>query len=148
HASREGTDASNSNLACHRAKRVARDLINAGVRSERIEIVNKGATNRFDAGVTEAAFARNRVAIVSAEAATLEPDQPLPASRREIVEAAKAKIDRGEYRLAADAYISFWSCGRVPSLAEAVKRTSILIEDEPGAPQVPVGPASELGLVH
>ena len=148
HASREGSDASNRNLACHRAKRVARDLINAGVRSERIQIVNKGATNRFDSGVNEAAFARNRVAVVAAQANPPELDQPLPTSRREIVEAAKAKIDRGEYRLAADAYISFWTCGRVPTLAEAVKRTSILIEGDPGAPPVPVGTSGELGVVH
>ena len=46
----DGTPAQNVNVSCHRAKRVARELYNAGVRSERIEIAARGGTTRFGTG--------------------------------------------------------------------------------------------------
>src|SRR4029077_16224240 len=36
----------------------------------------------------------------------------------------------GEYGLAADAYVAKWTCGRIPSLAEAVRRSVVRVEGE------------------
>lgn len=148
YASQESTNTYNINLACYRAKRTARSMINAGVRSERIHIVNKGATTRFGAGWTEAQLQKNRVVLVAPTAQADQPVGELPENRREIVNIARDKLLRGEYRLAADAYISMWTCGTIPSISEAVRRTTILIEDEPNAPQnvTPMGHLMPRGL--
>ena len=125
YSSVEGPAKYNLNLSCHRAKRVARDLINSGVRSERVHIAAKGETDRFSKGNTEKQLAPNRVVVVQVEVPPLPPSPtgPLPKDRRQLVDLAIEKLERGDYRLAADAYISFWSCGFVPSLREAVRRT-------------------------
>ena len=125
----DGTAAQNVNVSCHRAKRVARELYNAGVRSERIEIAARGGTTRFGTGAAKLNL--NRVAVVRAAApnAVATPTQ-LPTSRRALVDLAVGKLTRSEYRLAADAYLSRWTCDRIPSLAEAVRRSVIRIEGE------------------
>ena len=125
----DGTPAQNVNVSCHRAKRVVRELYNAGVRSERIEIAARGGTTRFGPGAGKLTL--NRVAVVRAEApsAVAMPAQ-LPTERRALVDFGVGKLTRGEYRLAADAYVAKWTCGRIPSLAEAVRRSVIRVEGE------------------
>ena len=125
----DGTPAQNVNVSCHRAKRVARELYNAGVRSERIGIAARGGTTRFGSGAGKLAL--NRVAVVRAEApnAVATPTQ-LSTDRRAIIDLGVGKLTRGEYRLAADAYVSKWTCGRIPSLAEAVRRSVVRVEGE------------------
>jgi hypothetical protein len=125
----DGTPEQNVNVSCHRAKRVARELYNAGVRSERIEIAARGGTTRFGTGAGKLRL--NRVAVVRADApAVRATPTTLPSKPREIVDLAVEKLTRSEYRLAADAYVARWTCGRVPSLAEAVRRSVIRIEGE------------------
>jgi hypothetical protein len=125
----DGTPAQNANVSCHRAKRVARELYNAGVRPERIDIAARGGTSRFGRGASKLAL--NRVAIVRVDTPTARATPTtLPTKPREIVDFAVGKLTRGEYRLAADAYVARWTCGRVPSLAEAVRRSVIRIEGE------------------
>jgi OmpA family protein len=138
YASAEGDPGYNRNLACHRAKRVARELLNAGVRSEQIDLVSRGPTRRF--GRPE----QNRVVRVRILAPGSTPPGPPPGSPRAIVDAAVARIMRRDYRLAADAYISEWTCGRIPNLAEALKRTRILIAGVDRAPLS--GSGSRLGI--
>jgi outer membrane protein OmpA-like peptidoglycan-associated protein len=150
-ASQEGTEADNLRLSCHRAKRVERELINAGVRQERIHSAAKGWTRRFDSDArtdararhrtptTEDLLAANRVAVVQAEI-QIEPDQPPPpgagaergsmAWKRGLVDQAVARIASGDYNLGADAYLSLWTCGRMPSFTEAIRRVTIRIEGE------------------
>src|SRR6185295_4848404 len=77
----------------------------------------------------------NRVAIVSAEGGEIEDiverSRPAP-NRREklaVLEAARGRILAGQYRLGADAYLSFWTCGRTPTLRRAVERLTIEIPD-------------------
>ena len=139
----DGTPAQNVNVSCHRAKRVARELYNAGVRPERIEIAARGGTTRFGEG--SANLAQNRVVAVRADAPTASPAAaPTNATPREIVDIAVGKLTGGDYRLAADAYISRWTCGRVPTLAEAVRRSVIRIEGEPLAKFRPDDPQTGL----
>ena len=155
YASKEGPGTSaaahdyNVNLACHRGQRVARELLNAGVHEERIEVFSNGPTERFGAGDREPDLARNRVVELSTSATrrqtvTLEPR----ATAREVADAARDRIVRGEYALAADGYVARWTCGRFRSLADVVARTTVLIEGEPGAPVsvVPLGQPSLSGL--
>jgi outer membrane protein OmpA-like peptidoglycan-associated protein len=146
-ASSEGGRDYNLNLSCHRAKRVARELIGAGVRSERIEIAAAGETSRFSTPAFP--LQPNRVAIVEATAEAAEPPvTPLPTDPRSIVSLAVGKISRGEYRLAADAYLSYWSCGMVPNFSEAIRRTTIFVEGEKDAPPIDhTQPGAELGRV-
>ncbi|HEY3038873.1 MAG TPA: DUF4157 domain-containing protein [Pyrinomonadaceae bacterium] len=125
----DGTPAQNVNVSCHRAKRVARELYNAGVRSERIEIAARGGTTRFGTGAAKLAL--NRVAIVRAQApAARAGPATLPTDRRALIDLGVGKLTRGEYNLAADAYLSRWTCGRIPSLAEAVRRSVVRVEGE------------------
>ncbi|MFT3681144.1 MAG: DUF4157 domain-containing protein [Ferruginibacter sp.] len=137
YASKEGNAVQNFNLSCHRAKRTARILMNAGVRSERLHVVNRGVTERFGTGNREQALRKNRVVVIQVES-TPPQSAPtaLPSNRRDIVDLARNRILRGEYNLGADAYLSFWTCGHVPSLARAVERTTIMIEGEPNTPAV------------
>lgn len=148
YASQENSSTYNLNLACHRAKRTARSMINAGVRSERITLVNKGATTRFGEGHSEKQLKQNRVVLIAASSVPTQPVGELPANSREIVNLAKNKLINGEYRLAADAYISMWTCGTIRSISEAVKRVSVIIEGDPGALRVvePMGHPSHLGI--
>lgn len=141
----DGTPGQNVNVSCHRAKRVARELYNAGVRSERIEIAARGGTTRFGTGVGNLTL--NRVAVVRAEApnAVATPMQP-PMSPRALVDLAVGKLTRSEYRLAADAYLSRWTCGRMPNLAEAVRRSVVRIEGEPLAEFHPDDPTTAIRL--
>jgi len=151
YASQEGTASANLNLSCHRAKRAERELINAGVRQESIRIAAKGQTSRFNAETRQQAraarrvagsedlFAANRVAVVEAEI-QIDPEAEAPSGetaphgsmawKRGIVEQARARIATGDYNLAADAYLSTWSCGTMPSFTEAIRRVTIRIEGE------------------
>ena len=106
-ASIEGKADANQRLSCHRALRVARELINAGVRSEQIiEVSGIGATDGIAGGPEF-----NRVAIVFASGGRISDlqDAPLPAStvqqKNAIVAAARARLSAGQYQLEADAYI-------------------------------------------
>jgi outer membrane protein OmpA-like peptidoglycan-associated protein len=151
YSSTDGPEDYNMRLSCHRAKRVARELINAGVRSEQIEIMSHGETTEFSSGLEkpsrggdrELLLALNRVAVVQVEAPpALElPSERLPADvledKRRIVQNAKDLLNAGTYPLEADAYISFWTCGHTPRVREAVNRMRIRIEGEPGVPKDP-----------
>jgi outer membrane protein OmpA-like peptidoglycan-associated protein len=132
-ASAEGTDAYNLNLSCHRAKRVARELLGAGVPSPRISIAARGKTRQFD----PVRLQPNRIAVVEAQAPAAQADPAqLPPDRHDVLGLAVAKIARGEYRMAADAYLAYWTCGMIPGFAEAIRRTTIVIEGDPGAPAI------------
>ncbi len=127
-ASKERADDAdyNFNLSCHRAKRVARELQNDGVPSQQIEIAARGRTTKFGADKK-----KNRVVVVSAASTpknVVEVDKPK--SLRETVDRAVARIMARDYRLAADAYVARWTCGIIPTVAEMVKRTTILVEGE------------------
>lgn len=142
-SSAEGDRSYNLNLSCHRAKRVARELLNAGVRSEQIQIAAQGETEQFGRNPAE-----NRIVIVKSEVVAAQLGQDIqPATglenHQQVLEQAKAKLERGEYNLAADAYISFWSCGQVPTLVEAVRRSTIRIGGEGGVPT-----SDRLGFDH
>jgi outer membrane protein OmpA-like peptidoglycan-associated protein len=131
--SMRNTAAYNLNLSCHRAKRAAREMQNAGVPSQQIRIASRGRTRRFGP-----AFADNEVVRVSPfSQATAATPAARPTTLREAVDQAVARIMARDYRLAADAYLSRWTCGRIPTLAEMVRRTTILLEGEdPRTPEV------------
>ena len=67
YASLDGGWVYNKRLACHRANRVVRDLMAAGIPVEQIETASKGATNEFPGGPDF-----NRVVVVDVEV----PEQP------------------------------------------------------------------------
>jgi outer membrane protein OmpA-like peptidoglycan-associated protein len=127
-ASVEGPPDYNQRLSYHRAVRIYRELINAGVLAERIvEVSGMGETDMF--GETE----QNRVAVVSAEGGELKP---IPGGKRRtsnleekeaIRDEARNRVLSGKYQLAADAYISYWTCGRTPTVRQAVKRLTIRV---------------------
>lgn len=150
-ASFEGADDYNMNLSCHRAKRVARELINAGVRSERIQIAAQGRTRAFDrlGRTSQERLAANRVVVVDAQSPAA-PAAPTArhglSDRGRLVEQAINRIETGGYRLAADAYVSLWTCGEIPSVIEMVRRTRILVEGDAGIEGVPGRSTSQLGL--
>lgn len=134
-ASPEGAEDYNQRLSCHRALRIARELMNAGVRSEQIrEVSGLGATGFFsfgDPGHMEA----NRVALVLAESGEIaplaDPDRPAfaEADKQTIVDRARERLIAGEYQLAADAFIDFWTCGRTPAVRHAVDRLRVLLPE-------------------
>lgn len=118
----------NRNLSCHRLNRMIREILNLGVQEQQIDAVSKGPTERFGTGAS--ARSLNRVAIIVAN-----PPQQQGAradatgmTMAQIRDAAKQRIANGDYPLAADAYFLRWSCGRWRTLAEAVDRTTVLIE--------------------
>lgn len=115
----------NWNLSCHRAKRAARTMQNAGVASQQIQIAARGQTRKFGAA------RKNRIVVVAPSA---QPSATIPtttpATPRQVVDQAVARILARDYRLAADAYVARWTCGRIPTLAEIVRRTTILIEGQ------------------
>ena len=125
-ASVEGTTDYNRRLSCHRALRLFRELINAGVQEQQItEVSGLGETSLF--GEPE----ENRVGVVFAQRGEVSeiPGGKRPASTREeklaIRDAAIARIMSGQYQLGADAYISFWTCGRTATVRQAVERLTI-----------------------
>ncbi|MEO7242785.1 MAG: hypothetical protein ABIW85_07705, partial [Variovorax sp.] len=130
-ASEEGAADYNRRLACHRALRVARELMAVGVRPERVrEVASLGETARFG---DEAA---NRVALVLAEEGAIDP---LPqgatharndAEKGAIRDAARARLAGGQYALAADAYMSQWTCGRTATVSQAVERLTIKLPED------------------
>lgn len=132
YASVDGQADDNIRLSCHRAMRVARELMNAGVLAENIEVARKGATEEFPGG-PEA----NRVVVVRpVPPATVTPaGANLPTSTRAekniIVERARARIREGNYGLGADAYISFWTCGRIKRVSDAVDRMLVIFAGDP-----------------
>lgn len=133
-ASTDGQAGYNLRLSCHRAKRAARELQNAGVPSQQIQIAARGATSSF--GPTQA---ENRIVVVSAEAPAeqVTPDAGEPAtSLRDAADRAISRILARDYRLAADAYVSRWTCGTIPSVAEMVRRTTVLVEGENNRAQI------------
>lgn len=130
-ASTDGSTQGNLNLSCHRAKRTARELENAGVPSQQIQVSAHGETTQFGPTGPD-----NQIAVVEADApeGQTTPTATTATSLRDAVDQAVARIMARDYRLAADAYLSRWTCGRIPNLAEMVRRTTILLEgDEPTA---------------
>ena len=126
----EGPADSNQRLSCHRALRVIRELINAGVKAEQIpEVSGLGETDLF--GDAEL----NRVAVVFAEGGEISP---VPGGKREagtreekeaVRDEARKRLMSGQYNLGADAYISFWTCGRTATVREAIERLTIEVKD-------------------
>ena len=122
-------------LSCHRALRIARELMNAGVRPEQIrEVSGLGQTDQFS--FKDPKFKEfDRVAVVLAENADITPipggKQPAVNSqdKEAIINAARDRLLAGQYQLAADAYISFWTCGRTPTVRHAVERLNISVPD-------------------
>jgi outer membrane protein OmpA-like peptidoglycan-associated protein len=143
-ASMSNTATYNLNLSCHRAKRAVREMQNAGVPSQQIRIAARGRTRRF--GPT---FPDNEVVRVSPSSqATATTPAGTPSTPQDVVNQAVARIMARDYRLAADAYLSRWTCGRMPNLAEMVRRTTILIEgSDPrtSMPREPLQPSPRLG---
>jgi outer membrane protein OmpA-like peptidoglycan-associated protein len=150
-ASIEGKADYNQRLSCHRALRIARELMESGVLPEQIrEVSGLGKTDRISGGPEF-----NRVAIVLAEGGRIGDlqEQPLPADtlaqKNAIVEAARSRLRAGQYRLEADAYISLWTCGRTPTVRQAVERLTVLTQDEQGNPSiVPNGTEENIGVVN
>ncbi|HEY6352711.1 MAG TPA: DUF4157 domain-containing protein [Candidatus Angelobacter sp.] len=125
----------NVRLSCHRATRLARELMKVGVPSEQIDLAAKGPTTQF--GGPEA----NRVGVVRVRFPSIGPTPKIspksrmtPEEKHAIVDLALARINAGAYLLGADAYISFWSCARVPTVRHAVNTTHWYVEGDPGIP--------------
>lgn len=133
YASTDGSTQGNLNLSCHRAKRTARELENAGVPSQQIRMFAHGETALYGPQARD-----NQIALVGAEApeGQTTPTSTPATSLRDAIDQAVARIIARDYRLAADAYISRWTCGRIPNLAEMVRRTTILIEGEAGRTRI------------
>lgn len=131
-ASNEGAVDYNKRLSCHRALRIARELINAGVPSTQIrEVSGLGKTDHFG---DDKHRDLNRVALVLAENGEISeiPEQDAdPAGKKDkaVRDAAVARLIGGQYRQEADAYISLWTCGRTPTVRQAVRRLSVLLPD-------------------
>lgn len=134
-ASEEGGAEYNRRLSHHRALRVARELMNAGARPEQIrEVSAMGETNKFG----DKEF--NRVAIVLAEGGEVgefddtKREANSDSQKAAILDEAKQRVISGQYNLAADAYISFWTCGRTRTVGQAIERLTIALprnnEDE------------------
>lgn len=130
-ASVEGDPDYNQRLSCHRAVRIFRELINAGVQAEKIvEVSGRGETDLF--GEPN----KNRVVVVSAQGGKVGPvpDGKRPASdlqeKEAIRDEARRRLLSGQYNLAADAYISFWTCGRTATLREGVERLKIDVPED------------------
>jgi outer membrane protein OmpA-like peptidoglycan-associated protein len=123
YASVEGNQKENENLSCHRARRVARELINAGVPPEQIEVVGKGTTTKFGD------LQENRRVVIHADLKNVPglPELDQDAPQEDIISRAISILSSGNYRLAADAYISFWTCGQIPTLRDAVRRIEVTV---------------------
>ncbi len=129
-ASTEGDLAYNRRLSCHRALRIAREIMNVGVPPVQIrEVSGLGETKNFGDELH-----LNRVVLVLAEKGAIsnvgETQVDLTGKKDEAVRnAAVARLLAGQYRQEADAYISFWTCGRTPTVRQAVKRLLVLLSD-------------------
>lgn len=126
----------NQRLSCHRANRVARELLRASVPPERIIATGKGPTQQFEGGAEG-----NRVGFVRAVGPNLAPTAAIEKSKTQedkhaIIDAARDRLNEGGYRLEADAYFSFWTCGRIPSVRHAVNTTQFFAEGDPGIPKL------------
>ena len=117
----------NQRLSCYRAVRVARELLNAGIRSEQIrEVIGMGQTDELPGGPDF-----NQVAIIMAEGGEIQSiTEPAGkahdnAQRHAVLDAALADIRAGQYRQEADTYINFWTCGQTPTVRQAVDRLTI-----------------------
>ncbi len=136
---KEGAADYNQRLSCHRALRIARELINAGVPAMQIrEVSGLGETKRFG---DDKHRDLNRVAVVLAEkgeiAELVEPAaDPHGKDDDAVLNAARGNLLAGQHQLAADAYISLWTCGRTQSVRQAVRRLSIKLPKDPSAPKV------------
>ena len=126
----EPNDKAAKRLSCHRALRIARELMNAGVQSTQIhEVSALGSISKFGGPDF------NQVAIVLAEGgeiSSISEDLPAGKTREQklaVQDAARSRLLAGQYQLAADAYLSFWTCGRTPTLRQAVGRLTIDIPD-------------------
>ncbi len=163
YASIEGDDRENANLSCHRARRVARELLNAGVLPENIEIKGKGETTKFNItrfdDLREDNLRANRRVVLNADTKDIperpklpepepEPEEETGAEkaarvirrRHQMLETAKSTLSGGHYRLAADAYISHWTCGEYPTLRSAVDQTEVRLQGDPEAAGLGAGP--------
>jgi hypothetical protein len=136
YASDEGsqTRVYNQRLSCHRAARLARELMKVGVPQEQLDISAKGATTQFGDA------AANRVGLVRVRPPVIGPTPDIetaktPAEKHAIVNMALARLNTGGYKLEADAYISFWTCGRVPTVRHAVNTTHWYVEGDAGVPK-------------
>ena len=132
-ASIEGPPDYNQRLSCHRALRVARELANAGVRSENIrEVSGLGETTTFSSGV-KGMEDLDRVAVVLVENGTItsipggKRKARTDADKHSVVDEARDRLLSGQYQSAADFYISFWTCGRTPTVRQAVERLTISV---------------------
>ncbi|HEX2271689.1 MAG TPA: DUF4157 domain-containing protein, partial [Pyrinomonadaceae bacterium] len=125
----EGGPDYNQRLSCHRAVRIFRELLNAGVQAEQItEVSGRGGTDLF--GEPK----KNRVAVVFAQDGEVGPvpGGTRPAEnvkqKEAIRDEARARLLSGKYNLGADAYISFWTCGRTATVRQAVERLMIGVD--------------------
>jgi hypothetical protein len=148
YASTDGNAKDNMRLSCHRALRVAREMINAGVPPEKIEIARKGATDEFPGGPEF-----NRVAVVQVvpppEGTPIGENLPVTTrlEKEAVVKRAQLRLREGTYGLGADAYIAFWTCGRIKRVSDAVDRMHVRFQGEPGLTKMPrpLGIAEGLG---
>jgi outer membrane protein OmpA-like peptidoglycan-associated protein len=132
-ASSEGNEAYNKVLSCHRALRIMRELLNLGVRSTQIrEVSGLGEFKEFG----DKEFSRVVVVLAEeGEISSFQEPSTTPRTSQEksaIRNEARQRLIRGDYKFAADAYISFWTCGRVPSLSQGIARVEALTQDEAG----------------
>lgn len=128
-ASEEGDPEYNLRLSHHRALRIARELINAGVRPEQVRQVSAiGETNKF--GDDDA----NRVVVVQARGGAVDEledskhEAKTEDQKQAIIDEARGRLIAGQYNLKADAYISFWTCGRTRTVSQAVERLTIHVK--------------------
>ena len=93
------------------------------------EVSGVGATRQF--GEPK----ENRVVAVLAEGGEIDevPEGKRAAKTRKeketIRDEALARLKAGKYELGADAYISFWTCGRTPTVRAAIERLTIDVKD-------------------
>ncbi|MBV9960325.1 MAG: DUF4157 domain-containing protein, partial [Acidobacteria bacterium] len=126
----------NQNLSCHRAARLARELMKVGVPQEQIDISGKGPTKQFgNAEANRVGLVRVKPPVIGPTPEIEKPDLKKPAEKHAIVDLALARLNTGGYKLEADAYISFWTCGRVPTVRHAVNTTHWYVEGDPGVPK-------------
>lgn len=149
-ATQSARDAYNVNLSCHRAKRAARELVNAGVAEERIEIAAQGGSERFGSGANNE---ENRSVVVHHETPARQtlPSFNLPPNAsaqqvQKLADAAKDRLVRGEYALAADAYVARWTCGHFRSLSEVIERATAIVDSSLAGDATEEGIISSTGL--
>jgi outer membrane protein OmpA-like peptidoglycan-associated protein len=144
YASTIGDPADNDRLSCHRALRVAREMINDGVPAENIDVARHGQTDEFPGGPD---FNQVAVVLPVPPPPVSGPAENLPFDTHDqklaIVEGAREGLRAGTYNLGADAYISFWTCGKIKTVSDAVDRMHVRFEGDPGLPKVDEGGQAE-----